>query len=138
MGGSVRQQAPRRDWAAQGAQATEEADGGGAPVLTASAVVRPVNNPPRIWRGLGVAEEDRYAPYGAVLYRNTASVEEDIVRQLGAAYSPYTCESFDSTRKTDIEHIVARSEAHDKGLCGAGTETCRRFARHSVTSFDRK
>ena len=97
-------------------------------VLTASAVVRPVNDAPRMWRGLGVAEEDRCAPYDADLYRYTASVEDDVVRQLGGVYSPYTCESFDSTRETDIEHIVVRSEAHDSGLCGADTETRRNFA----------
>lgn len=51
------------------------------------------------------------------------------MRALGGIYSPYTCESFDSTRESDIEHIVARSEAHDSGLCGADDETRTRFAR---------
>ena len=51
------------------------------------------------------------------------------MRQLGGIFSPYTCESFDSTRKTDIEHIIARSEAHDSGLCAADAGTGRRFAR---------
>ena len=35
---------------------------------------------------------------------------------------------FSSTRETDIEHIVARSEAHDSGLCAANPETRNRFA----------
>ena len=71
------------------------------------------------WRGLTVAPEERCSPYDADDYRYPQSVENDIVRELGGVYSPYTCESFDSTRETDIEHIVARSEAHDSGLCRA-------------------
>lgn len=81
------------------------------------------------WRGLTVAPEVRCAPYDADDYPYPQSVENDIVRELGGIYSPYTCESFDSTRETDIEHIVARSEAHDSGLCGADSATRARFAR---------
>ena len=35
---------------------------------------------------------------------------------------------FSTLRKTDIEHIVARSEAHDSGLCAADQATKRTFA----------
>ena len=82
-----------------------------------------------MWRGLTVAPEERCSPYDADDYRYPQSVENDIVRELGGVYSPYTCESFDSTGETDIEHIVARSEAHDSGLCGADSGTRTRFAR---------
>jgi len=58
-------------------------------------------------RGLTVAPEERCAPYDADDYRYPQSVENDIVRDLGGIYSPYTCEAFDSIRETDIEHIVA-------------------------------
>ena len=44
-------------------------------------------------------------------------------------YSPYTCEAFGELAETDIEHIVARSEAHDSGLCSAPPELKREFAR---------
>jgi len=56
---------------------------------------------------LTVAPEERCAPYDADDYRYPQSVENDIVRDLGGIYSPYTCEAFDSIRETDIEHIVA-------------------------------
>ena len=46
----------------------------------------------------------------------------------GVIYGPYTGTSFDSTSQTDIEHIVARSEAHDSGLCATDAETKRQFA----------
>ena len=37
--------------------------------------------------------------------------------EYGGVYGPYTGRWFVSQRETDIEHIVARSEAHDSGLC---------------------
>ena len=81
------------------------------------------------WRGLEIAAEHRCAPYDADDYPYPQSVEDQIIDQLGGTiYSPYTCESFDSQRETDIEHIVARSEAHDSGLCDADAATKRRFA----------
>ncbi|MCY4577459.1 MAG: excalibur calcium-binding domain-containing protein [Chloroflexi bacterium] len=46
----------------------------------------------------------------------------------GIIYSPYTGECFDSTDETDIEHIVARSEAHDSGLCDADVDAETRDA----------
>ena len=47
---------------------------------------------------------------------------------LGGVYGPYTGRWFASPRDTDIEHIVARSEAHDSGLCAADAASQRRFA----------
>ena len=55
-------------------------------------------------------------------------MEAEIVAELGGIYSPYTLEHFANTRETDIEHIVARSEAHDSGLCATDPGTRRRFA----------
>ena len=83
-----------------------------------------------IWRGLTVAPEHRCAPYNKKRdYPYPQSVERDIVRALGAVYGPYTGTCFESTRETDIEHIVAASEAHDSGLCAADAETRARFSR---------
>ncbi len=99
------------------------------PPPTPPAPPPPSPAPQPTWRGLTIAPEDRCAPYDADDYRYPQSVENNIVRDLGGIYSPYTCESFDSIRETDIEHIVARSEAHDSGLCRADAETRTRFAR---------
>ena len=82
------------------------------------------------WRGLTVAPEHRCASYDKRRdYPYPQSVERDIVRALGAVYGPYTGTCFASTRETDIEHIVAASEAHDSGLCAADAATKARFAR---------
>ena len=82
------------------------------------------------WRGLTVAPEHRCAPYNKKRdYLYPQSVERDIVRGLGAMYGPYTGTCFASTIETDIEHIVAASEAHDSGLCARDAATKARFAR---------
>ena len=74
--------------------------------------------------------EYRCAPYDkAGDYPYPQSVERDIVRALGAVYGPYTGTCFESTRETDIERVVAASEAHDSGLCAADAETKARFSR---------
>ena len=81
------------------------------------------------WRGLAVAPERRCAPYDADDYRYPQSVEDRIIGEgLGGVYGPYTGRWFASKSETDIEHIVARSEAHDSGLCAADRATRRRFA----------
>ena len=80
------------------------------------------------WRGLVVAPEQRCSPYDADDYRYPQSVEGRIVAELGGVYGPYTGRWFESTSDTDIEHVVARSEAHDSGLCSADLATRRRFA----------
>ena len=82
------------------------------------------------WRGIVVAPENRCADYNKRRdYPYSPSVEDRIVAGLGGRiYGPYTGRTFSSTRRTDIEHIVAASEAHDSGLCAASAETRRRFS----------
>ena len=78
---------------------------------------------PETWRGIVIAPEQRCSPYSSEDYSYPQSVEQEIVDQIGQIYGPYTGMCFTSTRETDIEHIVARSEAHDSGLCAADAET---------------
>ena len=71
------------------------------------------------WRGIVIADENRCSPYTPEDYSYSQSVEDDIIARLGGIYSPYTAECFGGKTLTDIEHMVARSEAHDSGLCAA-------------------
>ncbi len=81
------------------------------------------------WRGLRVAVENRCAPYDRDDYPYSQSVELNIIaREGGAICSPYTNECFETRFETDIEHIVAVSEAHDSGLCAASNATKRQFS----------
>ena len=107
---------------------TTEATGTLLPVEAAS----PTSTPqalPDTWRDLIVAPEYRCSPYDSDDYPYSQSVEKRIVEAMnGLIYGPYTGTHFENTRQTDIEHIVARSEAHDSGLCAADAETKKRFA----------
>ncbi len=80
------------------------------------------------WRGLVVAPEYRCSPYRSKEYSYPQSVEPKIVESIGKMYSPYTGTCFTSLRQSDIEHIVARSEAHDSGLCSADRNLRKRFS----------
>ena len=81
-----------------------------------------------VWRGLTVAPEKRCAPYERRPYRYSSSVEYAIVNRTGRIFSPYTGEVFSSVKQTDIEHIVALSEAHDSGMCASPDAAKSRFA----------
>ena len=81
------------------------------------------------WRGIPIAPEDCCAPYDRDDYHYPQSVGQEIIAaQGGEICSPYTGECFESRTETDIEHIIAISEAHDSGLCAATDETKRQFA----------
>ena len=80
--------------------------------------------------GIRIVPENRCSHYDSDDYPYPQSVEPHIVnQQRGLIYGPYTGTYFSSTGETDIEHIVARSEAHDSGLCAADSGTRRAFAR---------
>ena len=81
------------------------------------------------WRGLTVTPEHRCSAYDRSEYPYSQAVEARIVAGMGGrVYGPYTGRHFASRRETDIEHMVATSEAHDSGLCAADAATKRRFA----------
>lgn len=80
------------------------------------------------WRGLQVAPENRCATYESDDYHTPQRVADAVIADHGGIYSPYTGEWFDTKRQTDIEHIVARSEAHDSGLCSASARRKHEFA----------
>jgi hypothetical protein len=80
------------------------------------------------WRGIDVAPERRCSHYDASDYPYPQSVEAKIVNDLGGVWGPYTGRTFSNTGETDIEHMVAKSEAHDSGLCSASAATRRQFA----------
>ena len=100
-----------------------------SPTATSTpASTQPPAQPSNLWRGITIAPENRCSPYDSDQYRYSPSVEPRIVEAQGGIYGPYTGTWFESIKETDIEHIVARSEAHDSGLCAAGPATWSEFA----------
>ncbi len=103
-----------------------------APTRTATGTPIPPTATAASANGLGVriGPENRCSHYDSDDYPYPQSVEPRIVSQQGGRiYGPYSGAYFASIRETDIEHIVARSEAHDSGLCGRGSAEKRAFAR---------
>ena len=84
------------------------------------------------WLGIEVAPEHRCSPYDPADYEYPQSVELRIIDELGGIYGPYSDRWFESRYETDIEHMVARSEAHDSGLCAADRATRRQFASDTL------
>ena len=82
-----------------------------------------------IWWGLTVAPEVRCAPYDSGDYRDSKNLERAAIASMGGRiYGPYSGRTFARPTETDIEHIVARLEAHDSGLCAADDARKRQFA----------
>jgi len=79
---------------------------------------------------LTIAPESRCSPYDKSRdYAYPQSIEPRIVERMGGViYSPYDDKVYDSISQTDIEHIVATSEAHDSGLCARPAEDRKAFA----------
>ena len=80
------------------------------------------------WRGIRVAPECRCTPYDRDDYPYPQSIEARIADRLGGMFSPYDGTRFESLRESDIEHVIAVSEAHDSGLCADSAAVRRRFA----------
>ena len=81
------------------------------------------------WRGLQMASEDRCSAYDRDDYPYPQSVEPLIAARLGGWWSPYDGTVFENRSQSDIEHIVAVSEAHDSGACRWGSRRRSEFAR---------
>lgn len=81
------------------------------------------------WMGLEVEPESRCSAYERTRdYPYSQSLEYAIAKRMGGIRCRYTGKMYRSLRQTDIEHVVALSEAHDSGLCAADAATKRRFA----------
>lgn len=80
------------------------------------------------FRGIPIREENQCSPYRGQDYSYPQSVEPQITIQQGGLFSPYDMKCFLSLWQVDIEHIVARSEAHSSGLCAATDEVRKEFS----------
>ena len=84
---------------------------------------------PVYWQGLVVEPENRCSPYDDAEYADTKNLELQAVSRQGFLGDPYTGQRLESLKQSEIEHIVSRAEAHDSGLCAAGADEKKAFAR---------
>ena len=80
-------------------------------------------NPPEITQldggtvlGIRIAPEVSYTPLDRRDYAYPQSIELSIIARQDGLFSPYTLRFFTDRSETDIEHIVAVSEAHASGM----------------------
>ena len=72
------------------------------------------------WRGIKVEPEDACLgiPYEEDLYRyDRPSILENYWRFVGSWYSPYDDKVYGMPMEIDVEHRVAKQQAHHSGLC---------------------
>ena len=80
-------------------------------------------------QALRASAEDRCTDYDRGDYPYSQALEQQIVSRMGGLiYAPYTGTHFASTDDTEIEHMVALSEAHDSGMCAASASRRRELA----------
>ena len=77
---------------------------------------------------LTVSPEHRCSSYDRSDYYYPQSVEPLIAKRDGMV-SRYTGHRFSNLKESQIEHVVALSEAHDSGMCGASLARRKQFAR---------
>lgn len=91
---------------------------------------QPTHTDSDLLAGILIVPENRCSPYDSDDYSYPQSVEPQIIAHMGGIiYGPYSGRYFRDRGETDIEHIVARSEAHDSGMCGRDAQARRNFAR---------
>ena len=94
--------------------------------------------PAETWCGLPVVEEADVgceAPYRSRDYRyNADRMELAVARRTGGLYAPYNDRLALSLHDTDLEHVVARSEAHASGGCLWEKGRRREFANDTLNA----
>ena len=87
------------------------------------------------WMGLEVEPESRCSAYNRTPdYRYSRYLEPAIAARMGGIRCRYTGRLYRSFQQTDIEHMVALSEAHDSGLCAADAATRQKVRQRPVES----
>lgn len=78
--------------------------------------------------GVRIAPENHCSDYRAIDYTHLPQLDVFAAEELGGIFGAYEDECFDEYSDVDIEHLVAKREAHDSGLCAADIQTRINFA----------
>ena len=81
-----------------------------------------------LYFGLSVEPENTCSEYNIADYPYGTTLDLIKARELGGIYSAYEDHCFDAYADVDIDHLVARKEAHDSGLCAADAQTKLNFS----------
>lgn len=78
--------------------------------------------------GVQIAPENDCSDYRSIDYSHLPKLDVFAAEELGGIFGAYEDECFDEYTDVDIEHLVAKREAHDSGLCAADIQTRINFA----------
>ena len=81
-----------------------------------------------LYFGLSVEPENTCSEYNIADYPYGTTLDVIKARELGGVFSAYEDHCFGSYSDVDIDHLVARKEAHDSGLCAADAQTKLNFS----------
>ena len=73
--------------------------------------------------GLRVEPEDTCTEYNVAEYPSGSTLDLIKAQELGGIFGAFEDQCFDTYKDVDVDHLVARKEAHDSGLCAAEAQT---------------
>lgn len=73
--------------------------------------------------GLRVEPEDTRTEYNVAEYPSGSTLDLIKAQELGGIFGAFEDQCFDTYKDVDVDHLVARKEAHDSGLCAAEAQT---------------
>lgn len=78
--------------------------------------------------GVLIAPESDCSDYRSIDYSHVPKLDVFKAEEIGGIFGAYEDQCFDEYTDVDIEHLVAKREAHDSGLCDADIQTVINFA----------
>ena len=78
--------------------------------------------------GVLIAPENDCSDYRSIDYNHLPKLDVFKSEEIGGIYGAYEDSCFDDYTDVDIEHLVAKREAHHSGLCQADIQTRIHFA----------
>lgn len=73
--------------------------------------------------GLKVEPEDTCSEYNTAEYPSGSTLDVIKSNVLGGIFGAYENRCFDAYEDVDVDHLIAKKEAHDSGLCAADAQT---------------
>ena len=78
--------------------------------------------------GVKIAPENECSDYRSIDYNHLPKLDVFKSEELGGIYAAYEDSCYDEYTDVHIEHLVAKREAHDSGMCEADIQTRINFA----------
>ncbi|MYD45125.1 MAG: hypothetical protein F4W92_02065 [Gammaproteobacteria bacterium] len=81
-----------------------------------------------LYFGLRVEPENTCTEYNSAEYPYGSTIDVIKAKEMGGIFGAFENQCFDTFKDVDVDHLVARKEAHDSGLCAAEAQIKINFA----------